>query len=221
MPDLALVDSDVLFKVSAYDAATKLLVALRKQQIGALGVARYVVRDLINRRGRVSNKQRATDALETLSRTISWLEPEPIEIELAATYEEEAQKQNLSLDTGESLLLAILILRAANFLLTGDKRAICAIEQLAGLIGPSVEGRVGCFEQLILSILAHIDSAEFRAQVCTEAAMDTTMSICFACHTAEFSQNDTLAGLASYVRDIRQKAPKVLVASIDLSAVTT
>jgi hypothetical protein len=222
MPKFAFVDNDVLFKISAYDAAVELLVVLSQQDhdIGALSVARYVVEDLIKRRGRIANKQRALDAFASLSSAISWLEPEPNEISLAATYEEEAQKQNLSLDTGESLLLAILVLRMASLLLTGDKRAIYAIEQLAELIGPRISNRVGCFEQLMLSIVAHVDPANFRAQVCVEVAVDKSMSICFACHSGECALKTVLEGLVSYVNNLRQTARKVLVESNDLSAVT-
>lgn len=222
MPNLVLVDNDVLLKISTYNAAAELFVvfAQKEHQVGALSVAQYVVEDLIRRRNRVTNKQNALEALALLSSVISWLEPTTDEVALAATYEEEAQKKSLSLDTGESLLLAMLILRMASLLLTGDKRAIYAIEQLSNLIGGHIAHRVACLEQLILSVLAQVDFEKFRTQICAEIAVDKTMSICFACLSNELKLDAALAALASYVGDLRKLAPNTLVASDDLSAIT-
>ena len=55
------------------------------------------------------------------------LEPTASEIELAAEFEAQAQRQNVPLDSGESQLAAIALSRAARGILTGDKRAITAL----------------------------------------------------------------------------------------------
>jgi hypothetical protein len=219
--DLVLVDNDVLLKISAYDAPVEIFFVFSRgcHQIGALKVAEYVVKDLIKRRNRVVKKERALAALEALSDVIQWLEPETDEIALAATYEEAAQRENLGLDTGESLLLAMLVLRWAKLLLTGDKRAIISIEHIASLIGVDIAGRVGCFEQLILSILPHVNAGNFRSQIREEEDVDKAMSISFACKSEDFSADDIRTALSSYVGDLRRKAANVLVTSDDLSAI--
>ena len=69
---------------------------------------------------------------------------------MAADLEFRAQTTGLDLDVGESQLCAVLVMRMVPMLLTGDKRAISAIEHLFDLeprIG-WIAGRVYCLEQL-------------------------------------------------------------------------
>jgi len=99
--------------------------------------------------------------------------------------------------------------------LTGDKRAIRAIEQLAD--GRTPAGFVGCFEQLILTLARRVGVAYLREHVCKEPSVDRAMSICFACHSSAADSASVIEGLRSFIQDLRTSAGRVLIAADDLS----
>jgi hypothetical protein len=148
------------------------------------------------------------------------LEPDRDEVTLAAVFETEAQTLGLALDSGESLLLAVLVRRSAGLLLTGDKRAIGAIEQLIKRTGElGIRGRLACLEQLICDLLISYSPDYLRARICREPDVDVTLSICFSCHSGALAGASAAEGLVSYVRALRRDAPTALISSDDLSAV--
>ncbi len=134
---------------------------------------------------------------------------------MAAEFEEIAAKNSLDFDTGESQLAAILLKRGASLLLTGDKRAI---EALNGLGASGFAGRIACFEQLIASIINKCGHQQLRERVCNEPQTDKAVTICFSCSNAEVYEEEITAGLASYVEDLRLSTGTLLLDSLDLSA---
>lgn len=97
-------------------------------------------------------------------------------------------------------------------LLTGDKRAITAMERLLDteLRLHDLCGRVRCLEQAFLCVLDRKDSEALRSAVCTEPTVDKALTICFGCSSPTTQRETVLEGLASYIRALRTTAPRVL-----------
>jgi hypothetical protein len=136
MPDLTLLDNDVVLKTCCYGLAPQALRCLqdRGSTVAALGIAQFVLPKKAARSPNISDKARATAALKDAFAILSFEEPDETELALAAELEDLAQAQGVELDTGESQLVAMLVRRSATMLLTGDKRAIVAVEALAPLV---------------------------------------------------------------------------------------
>jgi hypothetical protein len=118
----------------------------------------------------------------------------------------------LDLDSGESQLCAVAVHRITALVLTGDKRAIAGAERLIDGINElaSLEGRLVCLEQAVMGVVERIGLDTARILICAEAAIDKSISICFECHALADGRPLELAGLLSYIRDVRKRAPTLL-----------
>jgi hypothetical protein len=131
---------------------------------------------------------------------------------MAGEFELAALRAGVGLDAGESQLCAVLIKRLVPFLLTGDKRAIRAAEQLldsadrlAGLCG-----KVRCLEQLVLDTLPRGgETNSLRERICAETEIDKALTICFGCSSGTVDV-DYFAALQSYIADLRRQATRIL-----------
>jgi hypothetical protein len=209
----ALVDNDILLKGACYRLlATLVAMKCGTDRVGYLGAARFVLSKKI-RRAKLSG-----DAVEAEAELLGFLaEHEAIETtaeeqELAAFFEATAQGLPVNLDTGESQLFAVLVLRTLPSLLTGDKRAIIAIERLLDTTEALAEaaGKVTCLEQLVRLAMMWGDAAVTRAAICREPGVDRALSICFSCLSPELQTASVVEGLDSYILDLRQNAPRAL-----------
>lgn len=223
MADAVLMDNDVILKTSCYglvDEVTALLGAAGRT-IHALGVARYVLGRAITKRKNIADREGAAARLAGLLGRAQPVEPSAEEVALAAEFEAVAQSLEVELDGGESQLLAVLIMRSAAILLTGDKRAIRAIEPVVkeSEHRERVAGRVVCLEQLAAALVGRHGAEVIRGRVCGEAAVDVSLAICFSCSAGGCEATSILEGLASYVRDLRRHVQYALADGDDLSAV--
>jgi hypothetical protein len=210
----ALVDNDIVFKGACYALLPDVLATVCDQEdpIGVLGAARFVVSKKIQRTPVNKGRDAALANLEEFLRRSLAIEPTEAEQTMAAELELAALNSGVSLDSGESQLCAVLIERVVPWLLTGDKRAICAIERLLNSDGrlAAITGKVKCLEQLVLAGLVDVARANsFREKICAEAHIDKTLSICFSCISAA-ATSDCIEGLKSYIGDLRKQAERVL-----------
>lgn len=210
MPEAA-IDNDVLIKTAAYG----MLAAANEAfggSVGILGVARFVVSKRLEKDLRVVDRAGATTNWVTFLNTAEELEPSDEELGLATAIEEAAAAQGLPLDVGESQLCAIAIFRRVRRVVSGDKRAIVAAEQLLPSV-PDLEDLSDtwvCLEQLVAALADRLDPEEIREAVCSEPAMDRALTICMSCGT---SGPWSSAGVDSYVNDLRTRAPTLLASS--------
>jgi hypothetical protein len=213
----AVVDNDILYKGACYGILADILQPYNGASgaIGALGTARFVVSKKIKK---MTLKRNGSLVLEELRRFLSCcveLSPTEDEQSLAAEFELAAQQLGVNLDTGESQLCAILITRLIPRLLTGDKRAIAALERL--LDGHSalqaIRGKVGCLEQATLNLVAGGHLALLRTAICSEPTVDKTLTICFGCNSPEVQPEIVLEGLNSYITALRADATRILAIS--------
>lgn len=209
----ALIDNDVLMKGACYLLLAELIAAkFGTDQVGYLGAAKFVLTKKI----RIANLR--GDTAEAEAELLRFLEVhQPIETtaeeqEFAANLETMAQNLAVNLDSGESQLLAVLVLRTLANLLTGDKRAILAIERLLDSVPTlaGIAGKVICLEQLVGHAVVSGDPVATRAAICREPGVDRTLSICFSCSGPGQSVASVMEGLVSYIADLRQGAPRAL-----------
>lgn len=208
----AVVDNDVLIKAAAYGVISDLVeaVAGSVNAVGILGVARYVVAAQLQRQKGVADRALAAEQFSKIVARVKELEPSDVEVDLATTIEEAAARRQLQLDTGEAQLFAVAVERHLTSVLTGDKRAIAAAEELLPDVGSllALARRVVCLEQGLALLVTRIGPCELRARVCA-SPVDTAITICFACHSApgdEFYPE----GLHSYIEALRVAAPTLL-----------
>jgi hypothetical protein len=215
MSDLILFDNDIVLKAATYRMGETLLGKL--SDVGrpaTLVTARFVLMSRLQRGSTIVDADGARLALERFLRESEPLEPDDDEIELASDLTEAAQVSLVDLDSGEAILLAILVNRSGQLLMTGDKRAIAAAEVVVDRVNHlrEVEGRLACLEQVFLALLRHVATADVRERVCAEPNADRTLSICFSCASASVDEASVLEGLRSYAASVRGLAPRCLAA---------
>lgn len=210
----AVVDNDIVIKSSCYGLADVLFDSTthRIDGMGVLGSAIFVARRTISR---LSLSGSTTDAIDRahafLARAIT-IEPTVREQVLAAEFELVAQRRNIALHTGESQLCAVVLSRSVPFLLTGDKRAIAAIENLLDedqrLLG--LEHKIKCLEQLAVTALGIGHSCRLKSSVCEEPSVDRVLSICFGCRAGINDEGTFMECLQQHIADLRCRARRVL-----------
>jgi hypothetical protein len=210
---MALVDNDVLLKGACYRLLNLPIDNdCGVNQIGYLAAARFVLSKRIRRARLRGNAAEAEADLVSFLAKHQAIEPTAEEQTLAADLEAMAQEILVNLDTGESQLLAALAVRALPALITGDKRAIIAIERLldATTALAHVTGKVTCLEQIARHAVVDSDTSAIQEAICKEPEVDRALSICFSCFSSERTVETVLQALDSYISDLRQKAPRTL-----------
>lgn len=212
--ETAAIDNDVLLKLASYEllAETPETLNLAPSALHVLGAARFVVRDSIRRSSSIPDQARAHTNLETFLEAATEIEPTEHEVRLSTVIEELAIEYGVDLDTGESQLCAVTIVRALTVLITGDKRAITGLETLLDKMKDLAYlcGRVMCLEQLFLLLVLRLGSQAIRERVCTARNADRALTICCGCAHPSRSQESMIDGLRSYIRALREDAPRPL-----------
>lgn len=209
----ALLDNDVIIKACRYSLTSEALSSLQQRgfEPAMLAAAKFVVEDRLRRHAPATST--ALGMFEQFLRECRSIEPTDGEIEIAAAFEETAQNLNLELDAGESLLLAILIKRKAALLLTGDKRAIRAIEEIAPA---EVAQAVACLEQLFSTLNVDWGVNQIQSRVCTDQAADAALTNAYGCRSGGSSAEAVADGLRSYIEHVRRDCARTLAHAPEL-----
>ncbi len=209
----SLVDNDVALKSLMYGLSDELLgEAAVESTISVLGAAQFVLHRKVAKLPKAKANEMAVRLADFLVSS-EVVEPSHQEIVLAAELEMLAQNSGLSFDIGESQLCAILISRDFDILITGDKRAIVALQTLLPLCTSlnSIKRRVKCLEQCVLSALNKEDCFErVRSTICGTVEIDKALYICFSCVSQSRDEQSTRDCLSSYIGDLRNSAPDIL-----------
>jgi hypothetical protein len=211
----AVVDNDVIFKGSCYGLMEEIVAGVRRDNgIGVLGTARFVISRRLEKTNLNGDRAAALKSFLAFLSTADILEPGDDEQRFAADLELAAQNSAVNLDVGESQLCAILVLRNLSVLLTGDKRAVVALETLLDACPPltRIRGRVKSLEQAIAEAVARLGCTALRTAVCAEPQIDKALAICFSCRSGSADPANVLEGLISYINDLRKQAGRVLAA---------
>jgi predicted nucleic acid-binding protein len=212
---IAVFDNDVVTKGVSYGIINDFCSAADPSggPVGVLGTARFVVESSVRRCEHATGTATLLDSLRNFLATAEALDPSEDERELAADLELAALRRGVALDTGESQLCAIVIERGLRWLVTGDKRAIAAIEQLLEDQPrlADLSQRVMCIEQIMLILHDEGDAVALRAAICAEPAVDKALTSCFSCRSSDVPLGSIREGLSSYVEAVRAVAPRVMV----------
>lgn len=217
-----LLDNDVVIKAAAYGLGEPIVgcLTIAEEAPAVLGVAHYVVLRKSKNAKRFSNPEKVSFSVAALLDCLSYIEPSEEEIELAAELEDAARDKGGSLDVGEAQLLAILLKRSSQALVTGDKRAI---EATARLELEDAAGRLICLEQIIASFIAKGSAEMLRKKVCMEPQADRTLSNCFACSSFDetsVTDHEVMEAIQSYLNHLSRASGDLLMSSEKLAALT-
>ena len=210
----AVVDNDIILKAACYGLLDEFLGPSCESidLAGVLGAAAFVTRQRAKKMAMKGNTEAVLARLNSFFSSAVTLEPTDQEGILAAEIEYVAQRCSVNLDSGESQLCAVVITRGIPLLLTGDKRAICALEVLldADQRLLKLSNKVRCLEQLISIALSKGQGAHLKAAICAEPSVDKALSICFSCTTGGGDEQSFAQGIESYITTLRSNAGRLL-----------
>lgn len=210
-----LLDVDVVIKLAAYDLLTGIAHpgcdAGCTRRTGVTATTKYVAKSQLGRRA--SDAAAAIARLDHYLDSAAVLEPTEAELRLAARMEGEASRAGVAIDTGESQLCAIAILRTVPVILTGDKRAVAGAESLLSVVPELNELalRVACLEQAVALGVERLGALVVRGRVIVEKEIDKAISICFQFTNPSVPDTFEPTGLTSYINSLRSSAPTLLM----------
>lgn len=209
------IDNDLVIKACAYAIAGELWPD--GERMGILDQARFVAPKRLKRLSLRRPVQDAVRDFEKFLDAVELLNPTPAEVQLAAELEAKAVEVGLGgLDTGEAQLTAIVVQRGAQWLETGDKRAIAALDGLLDAVGwlAGIHNRVRCLEQVALEAFNRAPGP-LASRICDEPEVDKALSYSFGCFSSSPpSDTEITEGLSSYIRSVRASAPRTLWSSV-------
>ncbi len=208
------VDTDAVHKLLVYGLIDEAKVALGSTlpQFHCLGASKYVVRRLITDGNFHKSREDLESEFKRVLSCITLIEPTAEEVELAARLESIAQQSGNSLDVGESQLCAVLATRHLDLIVTGDKRAIVAAENLYQIDSEYsfLSSKFASIEQVFLNMIKIHDLEKLKSSVCLESGIDKSLSTCFSCTSKIINSDSTIEGLKSYVNNLKSRAASVL-----------
>jgi len=213
----SLLDNDIISKTIAYGVAESLVLKseLPVDRYLVLGTARFVLPKKIRKKKPRRGSDAALADLDWFLGQVATAEPSNDEVQMAAQLEKNARMHDLALDQGESQLIAMLVTRGLDYLLTGDKRAISALESLNNSWNyAELRHKVVCLEQLALWFVARNGADGVRDVICEHPKVDKALIGCFACHTSEGVDEECIRGLTSYVEHLKKEAPNCLFPTV-------
>jgi hypothetical protein len=209
----AVADNDVLLKAASYGLLHVLVVeyVASDKKIGYLGAARYMLPKVLQKARLRKDAAAAVAALTAWFDESESIEPTDGEIVTASQLERAAQKLGVQLHGGESQLCAVVMNRGIERLLTGDKQAIGALHALIGddETLATLSGRIHCLEIIVQAVVEKHGVDFIRRAICDEPGVDKTLSIVFSCSNPQTEADQVLAGLHSYISDIKKNAGRV------------
>ncbi len=209
MADGIYLDNDVVLKACAYGVGPELirLTTIDETLPAILAIARHTIASRVKRSRDVFGLPSVRSQIDVVLDQVRQLEPTGEEVELAADLEASATRANLSFDTGESQLMAMLLTRRGRMLASGDKRAAKAIS----VVLPCLACRLVCLEQILAMMVERVDPVGLRLAICRSTAVDRAISICFQCSRTELDAAEVRQALASYIGALRLETGRLLV----------
>jgi hypothetical protein len=127
-----------------------------------------------------------------------------------AVIEELMQLQKVAgIHEGERALIVATRSQTDFLLLSGDKNCMRSIAKIPEQIYRRLCGRVICLEQIILKLIEVKGFVFVRDRVLPMVSCDKSLQICFG-YSTPASEENVIAGLNSYINEVRQQAPDLL-----------
>ncbi|NUN65593.1 hypothetical protein HCU40_12730 [Pseudanabaena biceps] len=127
----------------------------------------------------------------------------------AVTEELTQLKQFQDIHVGEAALIVATRSQTDFLLLSGDKNCMTQLAAIPEQIYKRLCGRVICLEQIILKLIVVKGFVFVRDRVLPMVSCDKSIQICFG-FSSSVREENVIAGLNSYINEIRQQAPNLL-----------
>jgi len=126
-----------------------------------------------------------------------------------------AEQTDHNIDAGEAILFALCPAIPDSFVATGDKRSIIGL-MAAGAENPdcaalcaALEGRIICFEMIVMAIVRHYGFSTVREKLISGRECDRGLSQWLGSQL-DADEDRFLEGLNSFLRDIRNQSAALL-----------
>lgn len=199
-----LIDNDLVIKLAQMGCFKEGVKAIGRQP-GEVGSIKIMLRFMgLGNEGRRLTLCKSRDEADRLQRALAALveiEMTDEESKLAAEMTAQALNHDLDVDAGEVMLLAVALHRSLLEVATGDKRALCALPDLATFVPQlaALRGRLICLEQ-IFSLLTKENGLYFIGQALGKAP-HADQALGYVYHVvAKGNASHFVAGLAHLVQ---------------------
>ena len=196
-------DNDIVIKLSAFDLFDGAITILNLdwEQLRVYSAAQYTFR----------GKSYIAQYSESVCQKAIAITQKCQKVEADNSIEFTLLNKVKNIDEGEAALIAATADKDVFLLTTGDKKCLKALATDPNLesVCKRLCGRVICLEQIILKLI-EVKGFEFvRDRVLPMVGCDKSLQICFGYSTLATEEN-VIAGLNSYINEIRQQAPDLL-----------
>lgn len=205
-----LLDNDLIKKLAFCDLLDQALEALQTTHGEALilPTARYVLLKPIKtpEQAKARLGEAVYDRLSEFFKNVQSLDVQP------SADEQRVFDDIVGIDPGE----AILFSASAHFgdfrLATGDKNSLRALaaNPACRAICDRLNGKVVCFEQIVLGVLDSLSFDRARAKIVPGSACDTALRAVFG-SGLEATEANVRAGLKAYIADLRKDTGSLLI----------
>jgi hypothetical protein len=199
-------DNDITYKLIAFqlfDAAIATL-QIDKTSLHVLPTAKFFFQGKQKKKG-ASPDQVLVAVIDLVSSCDSVI----ADVDDAVAEELSQLRQVEGIDEGEATLIVATRSQTDFLLLSGDKRCMRGLAKIPKHIYKRLSGQVICLEQIILKLIEVRGFVFVRDRILPMVSCDRSLQICFG-YSTPATEEDVIAGLNSYITDIRQQAPNLL-----------
>jgi hypothetical protein len=207
---ICFLDNDITHKLVAFqlfDAAIAIsALQIDKTNLRVLSTAKHFFRGKQKKNG-ASPDPILTEVIELVSSCASAISDSDLD---DAVTEELIQLEKVEgIHSGEQTLIVATRSQTDFLLLSGDKNCMRSIAKIPEQIYRRLCGRVICLEQIILKLIEVKGFVFVRDRVLPMVSCDKSLQICFG-YSTPASEENVIAGLNSYINEVRQQAPDLL-----------
>ena len=211
MAKVCFLDNDIIHKLVAFQLFEEAIAVLQivKTDLRVLPTARFFFQ--AKRKQQIQYPDAVWAEVINLVAACSII-PEPSPEQAQASIEETRQLEKFKheIQAGEATLIVATRLEPDFLLLSGDKRCMKALAAVPEPIYQRLCGRVVCLEQIILKLILTLGFETVRDRILPMVDCDKTLKICFG-YSMSASEASVVAGLTSYISDIHEDAPALLM----------
>ena len=198
---ICFLDNDILIKLSAFGLFDEVVAILNLDwtQLQVISTAQYAFR----------SKAFIAKYSESVCQKAIAITQKCQKVMVENSLEAELLNGFAGIDIGEAALIVATRSQTDFLLLSGDKNCMTQLATIPEQIYKRLCGRVICLEQIILKLIEVRDFVFVRDRVLPMVSCDKSLQICFG-YSTPASEENVIAGLNSYINDIRQQTPNLL-----------
>lgn len=211
---ICLVDSDLIKKLAVCDLLDAAFEAISAPlgEIFVLPTARYVLLKPVKK----PEQAKARLGEPVFDRLIAFFANVQTLVAQPSAEEQRLFDDIIGIDSGEAILFSSSAQFGEFRLATGDKNSLRALASHpeCRTVCERLDGKVVCFEQIILAIIKRLGFDTARAKIAPGANCDTALRAAFG-SGLDATEDNVLAVLASYIADLRKQTGFLLVQQLD------